>query len=260
MDLVAGDAREILLAIGTDDLTGLDDPRRFAAHLALGSGLDPTWLDLFAEAARTVSGLEGPSDFIDARLELDGPDDLDGRCIERVDPTWVTAIARIPTAGPRRDRRSLDRARRGRARGCCRATRSPGSAISQADSSPSARPPTVLPTSCSRGRSTERHPRAESRSPVSGHDASFAANRSLWDRWTAIHVAGEFYDLDGFRAGGVRLRPYEIELVGDVAGRSLLHLQCHFGIDTLSWARLGARVTGVDFSPAAIEAAPGARR
>ena len=79
MDLVAGDAREILLAIGTDDLAGLDDPRRFAAHLALGSGLDPTWLDLFAEAARTVSGLEGPSDFIDARLELDGPDDLDGR-------------------------------------------------------------------------------------------------------------------------------------------------------------------------------------
>ena len=44
-------------------------------------------------------------------------------------------------------------------------------------------------------------------------------------------------------------------MVGDVAGRSLLHLQCHFGIDTLSWARLGARVTGVDLSPAAIEAA-----
>ena len=54
-------------------------------------------------------------------------------------------------------------------------------------------------------------------------------------------------------AGGIRLRRYEIELVGDVAGRSLLHLQCHFGIDTLSWARLGARVTGADFSPAAVE-------
>jgi SAM-dependent methyltransferase len=90
---------------------------------------------------------------------------------------------------------------------------------------------------------------------VSSHDASFAANRSLWDRWTSIHVAGEFYDLDGFRLGGVRLRPYEIEMVGDVAGRSLLHLQCHFGIDTLSWARLGARVTGVDLSPAAVAAA-----
>ena len=43
----------------------------------------------------------------------------------------------------------------------------------------------------------------------------------------------------GFREGGVRLRPYELEMVGDVAGKSLLHLQCHFGIDTLSWARLG---------------------
>ena len=53
----------------------------------------------------------------------------------------------------------------------------------------------------------------------------------------------------------MRLRPYEIELVGEVEGRSLLHLQCHFGIDTLSWARLGARVTGADFSPAAIELA-----
>src|SRR3954465_13423338 len=96
MDLVAGDAREILLAIGTDDLAGLDDPLRFIAHLPLGSGLDPTWLDLFAEAARSVSGLEGPRDFIDARLEWCGPGGLDGRTVERVDPAWVTAIALIP--------------------------------------------------------------------------------------------------------------------------------------------------------------------
>jgi SAM-dependent methyltransferase len=87
------------------------------------------------------------------------------------------------------------------------------------------------------------------------NDASFAANLALWNAWTAVHSTGEFYDLAGFKTGGVRLRPYEIELVGDVAGRSLLHLQCHFGIDTLSWARLGARVTGADFSPAAIELA-----
>jgi SAM-dependent methyltransferase len=85
-----------------------------------------------------------------------------------------------------------------------------------------------------------------------GNEAAFADNRALWDAWTAVHRDGEFYDLAGFKAGGVRLRPYEIELVGDVAGRSLLHLQCHFGIDTLSWARLGARVTGADFSPDAI--------
>ena len=86
-------------------------------------------------------------------------------------------------------------------------------------------------------------------------EASFAANEALWDAWTAVHSTGDFYDLESFRAGGVRIRPYEIELVGDVAGKSLLHLQCHFGIDTLSWARLGARVTGADFSPAAIELA-----
>jgi len=85
--------------------------------------------------------------------------------------------------------------------------------------------------------------------------ASFAANEELWNAWTAVHAAGDFYDLEGFKAGGVRIRPYEIELLGDVAGKSLLHLQCHFGIDTLSWARLGARVTGADLSPDAIELA-----
>ena len=84
---------------------------------------------------------------------------------------------------------------------------------------------------------------------------SFAANRRLWDAWTAVHAQGEFYDLAGFRQGGVRLRDAEIAAVGDVRGRTLLHLQCHFGIDTLSWARLGARVTGVDFSPAGIRLA-----
>jgi SAM-dependent methyltransferase len=90
---------------------------------------------------------------------------------------------------------------------------------------------------------------------VTGHDASFAANEALWNAWTAVHSTGDFYDLEGFRAGGVRIRPYEIEMIGDVAGRTLLHLQCHFGIDTLSWARLGARVTGTDLSPDAIDLA-----
>jgi len=87
------------------------------------------------------------------------------------------------------------------------------------------------------------------------HAASFDANRSLWDAWTRVHEAGEFYDLEAFKAGGVRIRPYEIDLVGDVGGKTLLHLQCHFGIDTLSWARLGATVTGADISPAAVELA-----
>jgi len=84
---------------------------------------------------------------------------------------------------------------------------------------------------------------------------SFADNQRLWDAWTAVHRDGEFYDLAGFRAGGVRLRETEIATVGDVQGQRLLHLQCHFGIDTLSWARLGAIVTGVDFSPAAVRLA-----
>jgi len=77
-------------------------------------------------------------------------------------------------------------------------------------------------------------------------------NRPLWESWAAINHASANYDVAGFRAGGVRLRQYEIDEVGDVAGKDLLHLQCHFGIDTLSWARLGARVTGVDFSERAI--------
>jgi hypothetical protein len=96
MDLVAGEASAILLAIGLDDLASLDDRGRFPAHLALGSGLDPTWLDLFAEAVRTVTGGDGPSDFIDARLEIEAPDADGERTIERVDPSWITAVAMIP--------------------------------------------------------------------------------------------------------------------------------------------------------------------
>jgi SAM-dependent methyltransferase len=81
------------------------------------------------------------------------------------------------------------------------------------------------------------------------------SNRALWDELTPIHERSDFYDLPGFKKGGVRLRPFEIDEVGDVTGKDLLHLQCHFGIDTLSWARLGAQVTGADFSEPAIELA-----
>ena len=95
MDLVAGDEREILLAIAVDDWAGFDDPGRFDAHLSLGGGLDPTWLDLFAEAIRTVTGDDGPSDFLDARRELDGPGEAGDRVIERVDPAWIEAVARL---------------------------------------------------------------------------------------------------------------------------------------------------------------------
>jgi SAM-dependent methyltransferase len=80
-------------------------------------------------------------------------------------------------------------------------------------------------------------------------------NRRHWDEATAIHTRGNVYGVEDFRAGTCRLHRVEVEEVGDVAGKSLLHLQCHFGLDTLSWARRGADVTGVDFSAAAIETA-----
>lgn len=81
------------------------------------------------------------------------------------------------------------------------------------------------------------------------------SNRALWDEWTSINAKSSMYDLEGFKRGRNTLKPFEIEEVGDVSGKSLLHLQCHFGLDTLSWARLGASVTGADFSPKAIELA-----
>jgi SAM-dependent methyltransferase len=77
-------------------------------------------------------------------------------------------------------------------------------------------------------------------------------NRRRWNEVTPIHAASDFYDLAGFRAGKSSLRPIELEELDEVRGKALLHLQCHFGLDTLSWARLGARVTGVDFSEEAI--------
>jgi SAM-dependent methyltransferase len=88
-----------------------------------------------------------------------------------------------------------------------------------------------------------------------GFDGEIADNRKLWDAWTAVHTTGDFYDVQRFRVdpADVRIEPWERAEVGEIAGRSLLHLQCHFGLDTLSWARLGAsRVTGVDFSEPAI--------
>ncbi|MGP3917181.1 class I SAM-dependent methyltransferase [Nonomuraea sp. 10N515B] len=78
-------------------------------------------------------------------------------------------------------------------------------------------------------------------------------NRANWNARVPIHVASDFYDVEGFKASGRSvLRPFEVAEVGDVSGRRLAHLQCHLGLDTLSWARLGAEVTGLDFSSDAI--------
>lgn len=83
-----------------------------------------------------------------------------------------------------------------------------------------------------------------------------AANRAHWNEITPVHVkAEEFYGLEAFKAGQSTLCPEEIEDVGSVQGKTLLHLQCHFGMDTLSWARLGAKVTGMDISDVSIDQA-----
>lgn len=80
-------------------------------------------------------------------------------------------------------------------------------------------------------------------------------NRALWDIWTPIHAASKMYDVDGFRAGKNSLKPIELESLGCVTGKRILHMQCHFGLDTLSLARMGANVIGVDYSPQSIQLA-----
>lgn len=80
-------------------------------------------------------------------------------------------------------------------------------------------------------------------------------NREAWDKKTEVHAESEFYDVAGFLAGKTSLREIELSELRDVDGKTLLHLQCHFGLDTLSWARLGANVTGVDLSSNSIDKA-----
>lgn len=86
-------------------------------------------------------------------------------------------------------------------------------------------------------------------------DHYFETNKSRWNRLVKIHQESAFYDIESFKKGKSSLNFIELEEVGEVRGKSLLHLQCHFGMDTISWARLGARAVGVDFSENAIELA-----
>ncbi len=81
------------------------------------------------------------------------------------------------------------------------------------------------------------------------------ANQKMWDQFVAINARSKLYQLEEFKKGHNKLNALERKEVGAVRGRSLLHLQCHFGMDTLSWAMLGARVTGVDFSEKGIQMA-----
>ena len=80
-------------------------------------------------------------------------------------------------------------------------------------------------------------------------------NRKSWNNRTDTHLKSEFYDLENFIKGKTSLNDIELELLGDLKGKTILHLQCHFGQDTISLSRLGAEVTGVDLSDKAIESA-----
>ncbi|NOT52903.1 MAG: class I SAM-dependent methyltransferase [Chitinophagaceae bacterium] len=83
----------------------------------------------------------------------------------------------------------------------------------------------------------------------------FQANKELWNQRTIVHKDSDFYNLAGFKAGESVLTSIELAELGDVKSKSLLHLQCHFGMDSLDWARRGAIVTGIDLSDTAIDEA-----
>ncbi len=82
-----------------------------------------------------------------------------------------------------------------------------------------------------------------------------AINKNSWNKKTEVHVNSEFYDNENFIKGKSSLNKIELDLLGDIKGKSILHLQCHFGQDTISLSRLGAKTTGVDLSDKAIETA-----
>jgi SAM-dependent methyltransferase len=80
----------------------------------------------------------------------------------------------------------------------------------------------------------------------------FKVNKDTWNKKVAIHAQSSMYDMEAFKSGKNSLKSYELNAIGDVAGKSILHLQCHFGQDTLSWSRLGAKAVGIDISDEAI--------
>jgi 2-polyprenyl-3-methyl-5-hydroxy-6-metoxy-1,4-benzoquinol methylase len=86
-------------------------------------------------------------------------------------------------------------------------------------------------------------------------DEYMNTNKELWDKLAKIHHDSEFYDVKGFLEGKQTLDPIEVDELPDLKGKTLIHLMCHFGMDTLSLARMGATVTGIDFSSEAIDLA-----
>ena len=80
-------------------------------------------------------------------------------------------------------------------------------------------------------------------------------NKESWNKRTEVHIDSDFYDNESFIKGKNSLNSIELDLLGDLKGKSVLHLQCHFGQDTISLSRLGANALGVDFSDKAIDKA-----
>lgn len=87
------------------------------------------------------------------------------------------------------------------------------------------------------------------------HSEKFETNRKTWNTKVAVHAKSNFYDLENFKKGKTSLNKYELNALSDVSEKSILHLQCHFGQDTLSLSRMGAKCTGVDISDKGIELA-----
>ncbi len=87
------------------------------------------------------------------------------------------------------------------------------------------------------------------------YDKFFEINKQTWNNKTPVHAVSKFYDGDAFAKARNSLNSYELNALPEVKGKSLLHLQCHFGQDSLSWAARGAEVTGVDISNVAISKA-----
>jgi 2-polyprenyl-3-methyl-5-hydroxy-6-metoxy-1,4-benzoquinol methylase len=83
----------------------------------------------------------------------------------------------------------------------------------------------------------------------------FEVNKTTWNEKVRIHANSNMYDLEAFKKGKSSLMSYEQKALGNVKEKSLLHLQCHFGQDTLSWSRLGAKCVGVDLSDTGINLA-----
>ncbi|CAM3500367.1 class I SAM-dependent methyltransferase [Elizabethkingia occulta] len=86
-------------------------------------------------------------------------------------------------------------------------------------------------------------------------DKYLEVNKESWNQRVDTHFDSEFYDVEGFLKGNTSLNSIELDLLGDITGKKVLHLQCHFGQDSISLSRMGGEVTGIDFSDKAIEKA-----